>query len=302
MSEPYLLGALDFCCVHEGMSPVAALKQTLDLAPALEELGYSRYWLAEHHGFLSAHSAPEMLVPLLAGTTTRIHVGTAGILLRLYSPFKVATDFQLLNALFPGRIDLGLARGVAPAQVEELLLEGRQGAPPYESKVRDLLGFLRGTSDVAVSPRNPAPPEVWILGTNTTSMRLAAEHGTAFCLALFFPQTVDLRDILAEYRDRFRPGPGLQAPRWSVAFAGVCHEDEAEARRIADSRLPDVIPSLVGTPGQCREQVEALRDRCGTRELVFLDLCKEYGDRVRSYRLLAEALGIEACGESEPPE
>lgn len=293
MSEPYLLGALDFCSVHEGMSPVAALKQTLDLAPALEEIGYSRYWLAEHHTFLAAHSAPELLVPLLAGMTTRIHIGTAGILLRLYNPFKVATDFRLLNAIFPGRIDLGLARGKAPAQVEEVLLEGCREALPYEGKVRDLLGFLRGTSDLAVSPRGSAPPEVWILGSNTTSMRLAAEHGTAFCLALFFPQAVDLQDIFSEYRDRFRPGPELEAPRWSVAFAGVCHEDEDEARRIADNRLPEVIPSLVGTPGQCCEQVEALRERCGTRELVFLDLCREYEDRVNSYRLLAEALGIQ---------
>ncbi|HEX6862749.1 MAG TPA: MsnO8 family LLM class oxidoreductase [Thermoanaerobaculia bacterium] len=292
MSEPFRLGALDFCHVPRGQEPADGLWQTLDLAPALESLGYTRYWLAEHHTFDVAHSCPEMLLPILAGMTSRIHLGTAGILLRYYSPYKVASTFRLLNMIYPGRIDLGLGRGRADDLVEELLLERRQDQRPYDEKVRELLSFLRGNGEAVVNPRGIAPPEVWILGSNTTSMPLAAENGTAFCLALFFDQDVDPQGVLADYQDRFQPSPELPAPRWSIAVAGVCHEDEEEARRIAGTRQQGVSPVLVGTPEQCRDQIESLRERYRTSEIVFLDLSQEYEDRVNSYRLLAEALDV----------
>ncbi|MFP5284461.1 MAG: hypothetical protein ACLGI9_01860, partial [Thermoanaerobaculia bacterium] len=176
--------------------------------------------------------------------------------------------------------------------------ERRADLRPYEDKVRELLGFLRGTGETAVNPRGIAPPEIWILGSKTTSMPLAAENGTAFCLSLFLDIDIDPREMLSEYRDRFQPSPELPAPKWSLALAGVCHEDEAEARRIAENRQQVVSPTLVGTPEQCREQIEALRERFHTSEIVFLDLSQEYEDRVNSHRLLAEALDVRA--EDEP--
>ncbi len=294
MSEPFQLSALDFCVVPRGLQPVDGLWQALDLAPALESFGYSRYWIAEHHSPKVIQSSPEILLPILAGVTNRMHIGTAGILLSYYSPFKVASCFRFLNMVFPGRIDLGLGRGRAHGGVESLLLENRQDRRPYEDKVKELLTFLRGHGEEAVPPLNIAPPEVWVLGSTATSMPLAAANGTAFCLSLFLNQVVDPHDVIAQYQDRFQPSPELPAPRWSLAVAGVCHEDEAEARRIADDRQQEVTPTLVGTPEQCREGVESLRERYRTREIVFLDLSERYEQRVSSYRLLAEALGIQS--------
>lgn len=292
MSRPFRLGALDFCHLHDGTWPVQVLCETLDLAPRVESFGYSRYWLAEHHNPSIAHGSPEILLPLLAASTSSMRVGTAGILLNYYSPYKVASVFRALSALFPQRIDLGLARGSSGEAIRRAML-GDAPQSAYPEKVGDLLAFLRGKSEPVVHPAGTPPPEVWVLGSQTTSLEIAAAHGTAFCLALFLHETeVDIRPLLDEYRTRFQPSPELAAPKWAVAVAGVCAEREEEAQQDARNRLQFVTPTLVGTPEQCRERLEEMRHRYQTDEIVFLDLCRAFDDRVRSYRLLAEAVGL----------
>jgi len=148
----FTLGALDLSPVFAGTKASDAIEMTLKVAPALEGFGYSRYWLAEHHGPMVAHSSPELLVPVIAGLTKRMRVGTAGILLRLYSPFKVAKDFRLLHSVFPDRIDLGIARGTAREQ-ELLLRDGVNSQVNFEQKVSDLVSFLRGTATADMDVR-----------------------------------------------------------------------------------------------------------------------------------------------------
>jgi Luciferase-like monooxygenase len=121
---PLTLGALDLSPVFRGMKPVDAIAMTLEIAPMHEAFGYSRYWLAEHHGPKVAHSSPELLVSIIAARTQRMHIGTAGILLRLHSPLKVAKKNRLLHSIFPDRIDLGIARGGTAPEQEILLRSG----------------------------------------------------------------------------------------------------------------------------------------------------------------------------------
>ncbi|HSN87111.1 MAG TPA: MsnO8 family LLM class oxidoreductase [Thermoanaerobaculia bacterium] len=294
MSQPFRLGALDFCHLHDGTWPVQVLCETLDLAPRVESFGYSRYWLAEHHNPNIAHGSPEVLLPLLAASTSSMRVGTAGILLNYYSPYKVASVFRALSALFPQRIDLGLARGSSGEPIRRVML-GDAPQSPYAEKVGDLMSFLRGKSEPVAHPAGTPPPEVWVLGSQTTSLEIAAAHGTAFCLALFLHETeVDVRALLDEYKARFQPSPELASPKWAVAVAGACAEREEEAQQHARNRLPFVTPTLVGTPEQCRESLEEMRRLYETDEIVFLDLCRAFDDRVRSYGLLAEAAGLPA--------
>jgi luciferase family oxidoreductase group 1 len=298
------MGVLDFCNVLDGMEPADVLWGTLQLAPLVESLGYSRYWLSEHHGNKVAHSSPEVLVPILAGLTQHMRIGTGGILLNLYSPFKVASDFRLLNTIFPDRIDLGLARARTHPLIEEILLGGPRSVP-YEEKVKELMGYLRGTGKTGINPRGIAPPETWLLGSARASMELAADHGAAFCIAVFIASDeLDIAAILAEYRDRFQPSPELPAPKWAVAVAGVCAETEKRARELAAGLEAPVTPTLVGDPFQCREMVAEMRERYATEELIFADVCLDFEDRVRSHRLLAEALGLggrNGNGETEEP-
>lgn len=295
MPPTFRLGCLDLCNLRPGIGPAEALRGTLDLAPLVESFGFSRYWVAEHHNPHVAHSAPEMLLPVLAGRTRTLRVGTAGVLLNLYSPFKVASVFRTLTALFPDRIDLGVGRHPADATIRRLTL-GDSNPAPYAEKVAELCTFVRGGGERPALPLTAAPPELWLLGAQSESAELAAAHGTAFCMSLFLQKEdgVDIRPVLESYRERFRPSAELPEPKWAVAFAGVCAETEEEARRLAEQRLPIIRPSVVGTPDQCREMLEEMRELYGTGDLVFLDLGHSFEDRVRSHQLLAEAVGLEA--------
>lgn len=301
MSHSFSLGTMDLCHLRPGIGPADALQATLGLAPLVESFGYSRYWVAEHHNPHVAHSAPEMLLPILAERTKTLHVGTAGVLLSLYSPFKVASVFRLLSALYPGRIDLGVGRHPANPVIQNLMM-GDSTRIPYADKVKELSRFLRGEGEPPAQPVTAPTPEVWILGAQSTSMELAAGNGSALCMSLFLQQeaAVDVRSVLEQYRERFQPSPELAAPKCAIAFAGVCAETEQEARRLAAQRLPIINPSVVGTPEQCREKIEEMRERYGTDEFVVLDLGHTFEERVRSHRLLAEVLELEAPGLRAP--
>src|SRR5579859_4681025 len=130
----FQLGALDLCRLYDGHKPSDTVWETIELAQLLESYGYGRYWLAEHHTADVAHSSPEILTPIVAGLTRRIIVGPAGVLLRFHSPLKVAKDFRLLHTLYPGRVDLGLARGGVPEIIEKEL---RQSSKPDELTYKD---------------------------------------------------------------------------------------------------------------------------------------------------------------------
>lgn len=301
MFHSFRLGTLDLCHLRPRIGPAEALRATLALAPVAESLGYSRYWVAEHHNPHVAHSSPEMLLPVLAERTRTIRLGTAGVLLTLYSPFKVASVFRLLSDLYPGRIDLGVGRHPANEVIRKLMgVDGPDA--PYSEKVAELARFLRGGGEPKALPVSASPPEMWILGAQSTSMELAAENGSALCLSLFLQseEGVDLRPVVEAYRERFRPSPELAEPKWVIAFAGVCAETEPEARRLAAERLPIIRPSVVGTPEQCREMVEEIREKYATAELIFLDLAHTFEERVRSHSLLAEALELSAPGVLTP--
>lgn len=297
MFHSFRLGTLDLCHLRPSLGPAEALQATLALAPVAESLGYSRYWVAEHHNPYVAHSSPEMLLPVLAERTRTIRLGTAGVLLTLYSPFKVASVFRLLSELYPGRIELGLGRHPANEAIRKLMwVDGSHIS--YPEKVAELARFLRGEGEPKALPVTASPPEMWILGAQSTSMELAAGNGSALCLSLFLQseERVDLRPVVETYQERFQPGPGLAEPKWAIAFAGVCAETEHEARRLAAERLPILRPSVVGNPEQCREMIEEIRERYGTSELVFLDLAHTLEERVRSHRLLAEVLELRGPG------
>lgn len=295
MPQSFRLGTLDLCHLRPGIGPEEALQATLGLAPVVESLGYCRYWVAEHHNPFVAHSSPEILLPALAERTRTLRVGTAGVLLTLYSPFKVASVFRLLSTLYPDRIDLGLGRHPANEAIRKLML-GEAAQTPYAEKVAELARLLRGEGEPPALPVTAAPPEMWILGAQSTSMDVAAGNGNALCLSLFLQseEGVDLRPVIEAYRERFRPSPELAEPKWSIAFAGVCAETEAEARRLAAEKLPIIRPSVVGNPEQCRAGIEEIRERYGTSDLMILDMAHTFDERVRSHRLLAEALELRA--------
>ena len=293
------LGILDFCLLREGLKPFHSLHESIFLAQEAEKLGYSRFWMAEHHELLYAQQAPELMVPLVAGSTERIRVGVAGMLLKLHSPLRVAKAFRLLESLFPGRIDLGVGGGEADAEVALALRDG--GAPlaqvrgEHARRTVHLLSLMRGEATPAFHPLGTPAPPFWMLGLGRAeTAKLAAEHGTCFGYSLAHVQSKDDPSVCARYRDEFRSNPWQARPELVVAVSGLCAETEGEAHALALRGLgnPDPRLSVVGNPEQCRQQLEALAHRYQADELVFLDLAPDSASRLRHYRLLSSALGL----------
>ena len=225
------LSVLDQSPIPEGSTAADALRNTLDLARLADELGYHRYWLAEHHGGpMLAGPAPEALIPPIAAATSRIRVGSGGVMLPHYSPFKVAEAFTLLAALYPGRIDLGLGRAPGPTRARRMrssAIAARPSPDDFPQQLAELLGYLDGTLPAdhpfASLTRCPAAerPEVWLLGSSPQS-RIWANEG-------------DLRYAFADFINPDGATSRSPSRPTRVAVWVICAETEEEAQRLAAS-------------------------------------------------------------------
>lgn len=228
------LSVLDQSTTTAGRSPDAAIRETLKLARACEKLGYHRYWVSEHHNNAAiAGSAPEVLLGALAAVTNVIRIGSAGVLLPHYAPFKVAEQFRVLEALAPGRVDLGIGRGpgadrqtiyaLNPAAMDNLL--SMAGQDPFASNVEDLIAWSLGEAlpedhpfaGVRAQPLGPTAPQPWILGSTPYTANLAAQLGLPYCFAHFFHDGEGCAETLATYRKNFKPSRHCASP-----LVGLC--------------------------------------------------------------------------------
>ncbi|HEV2814606.1 MAG TPA: LLM class flavin-dependent oxidoreductase, partial [Solirubrobacteraceae bacterium] len=235
------LSVLDQSPVSEGMTGAQALRNTIDLAQVCDRLGYHRYWVAEHHGGPSlAGPSPEVLVGPLAAATSRLCVGSGGVMLPHYSPLKVAESFSLLSGLFPRRIDLGLGRASGTDPLTTFALQrDRRDAPPddFPQQLAELLGYLDGTLPAdhpfkrleATLPGRPEKPEPWLLGSSMQSAVWAAELGLPYSFADFI--NPGGAEIAALYREQCLAAE----PRVMVAAWVICAETDEEAQRLASS-------------------------------------------------------------------
>jgi luciferase family oxidoreductase group 1 len=253
------LGVLDQSPVRSGMTPAEAIQETLELAQAAERLGYHRYWVAEHHSTPGlAGSSPEVLIGQIAGRTRHLRVGSGGVMLPHYSALKVAESFRMLEALFPGRIDLGIGRAPGSDQRTASALRhgpGALGVEHFPQQVADVLAFLRNAlpaghpfAGVMAMPTGPTVPEAWLLGSSDESAAVAAHLGTAFSFAHFI-NSEGGAEITRAYARHFRPSAGLAAPRASAAVFAVAADTEAEARRLARSRELFLVRLYTGRAG-----------------------------------------------------
>jgi luciferase family oxidoreductase group 1 len=239
------LSVLDQSPVRSGGTPADTFAETVRLAQAAERLGYRRYWLAEHHGSEDfAGSAPEIMITRVAAATSKIRVGSGGVMLSHYSPFKVAETFRVLETLYPGRIDLGIGRAPGADHITSVALAYGSpiGVEYFPTKIADLTAFLTGgrpateaLAPVHVNPRGDTMPEIWLLGSSDESARYAAHFGLAFSFAQFI-SPLGGEAVVDAYRRDFRPSPLLAAPRASIGVFVICADTEVEARRLGRSR------------------------------------------------------------------
>lgn len=238
------LSILDQSPISYGSDAREALHQTVQLAQAVEELGYKRFWVSEHHDSPSlAGSTPEVLIAHLAAKTSRIRIGSGGVMLPHYSAYKVAENFRMLEALYPNRIDLGLGRapgGMPRATIA--LNEGRmRNIDRYPEQVEEIKAYLTDSLPeshplygLTATPVVDTVPELWLLGSSQGSAGIAAEKGTAYSFAHFINGQGGVQAV-ETYKQHFQPSHFCERPEASVAIFVICADTDDEADRIASS-------------------------------------------------------------------
>ncbi|MET0546959.1 MAG: LLM class flavin-dependent oxidoreductase [Caulobacterales bacterium] len=240
------LSVLDQAPICEGMAPPQALLNSIDLAKLADQLGFDRYWVAEHHGMPSVASpAPEVLLARIGAETKGIRIGSGGVMLPHYAPLKVVEQFAMLEAMYPGRIDLGLGRAPGGSQLEALALMRRreQGyqADDFVQQFAELRAFMTKSfpSDhyfrrINISPATPGNPEVWLLGSSMWSSQAAAQWGLPFAFAHFFGGNVT-REAFEHYRSAYKPSDTAPEPHSMMAIGVICADTDEEAAYLTSS-------------------------------------------------------------------
>jgi len=325
---PLRLSVLDQSPISEGSTGARALRQTIELAELCDRLGYHRYWVAEHHGGpMLAGPSPEALVGPIAAATGRIRVGSGGVMLPHYSPFKVAESFSLLAGLYPGRIDLGIGRaaGTDPMTTHALQRDRGKASPDdFSEQLAELLAYLEDRLPAShpfarlakALPGLPERPEPWLLGSSHQSAVWAGETGLPYAFADFIhPGGGEIAEL---YRARFADSERLAAPELAVAAWVLAADTDEEAGELASSsrmamrelragRLIPVPPVekalrylerqgaggaggrriILGSPSTVRTGIEELADAYGAREVIVVTITHDPEARRRSYELIA---------------
>lgn len=326
------ISVLDLAPIGAGFTASQALRNTLELARLADRLGFTRYWLAEHHGMPSiASSSPEVLIGHVAAGTRRIRVGSGGIMLPNHAPLRIAEAFHTLEALHPGRIDLGIGRAPGTDPVTSSALRPFD-AQQFPEQLAELLSLSRGDFPpghpfhrVRVVPSDVELPPVWLLGSSGASARMAGQMGLGYSFARHFSHAPPAPAAEA-YRAAFQPSDRFPRPHFILGVAAVVAETDERADFLASSadltwvRLQRgelrAIPTpeearaypytpqeratargyrsllFVGSPATVREQIEAVAAESGADEVMVTTTIHSHAERMRSYELLAEAFGL----------
>ena len=238
------LSVLDLATVRDGYSSADALRSTLDVAKTADESGYLRFWVAEHHNMPAvASTSPPVLIAAVAAQTSRIRVGSGGVMLPNHMPFVVAEQFSMLEALYPGRIDLGIGRAPGTDQATAAALRGVspyvtvEQFPDHLQTILSLLGDERiepdATARLKATPVPETQPEIWMLGSSTYGAQVAAALGMPFCYAYHFAASSDVDNALRLYRAGFQPSPRYPEPHVMVSASVIAAETTEEALYLA---------------------------------------------------------------------
>ncbi|HSV16903.1 MAG TPA: LLM class flavin-dependent oxidoreductase [Casimicrobiaceae bacterium] len=241
------LSVLDQSTAARGRTEAAAIRETVALARRCDALGYHRFWVSEHHNSGSiVGTAPEVLIAAIAATTTRIRVGSAGVMLPHYAALKVAEQFRVLEAIAPGRIDLGVGRAPGSDRLTAYALnpEGVAAAERFPQQVVELSAWLADAplpeghpfAAITAHPRGPTLPELWILGSSDYGAQLAAHFGLPYAYAYFFTDGRGVEQALDLYRRNYRPSARHPKPQATVCIWALAADTEAEARRLLRTR------------------------------------------------------------------
>ncbi len=304
------LSVLDQSVAIAGRPQAESIRETLELAQYCETLGYNRFWLAEHHNHDTiTGTAPEILMSAIAATTSRIRIGSAGVMLPHYSALKVAEQFRVLDALAPGRIDLGLGRapGSDGRTAYALNPNAAQATEQFPAQIRDLMAWVSGAplpadhpfGTIRAFPTGETSPEMWMLGTSDYGAQVAAHFGIPYCFAHFITEGRGCAQALALYREHYQPSERNPEPQTSICIWALTADTEEEAafqfmsrarsRLMRDRGRLQAIESPEMAAGQAYTPAEQGR-LDALRETAFVGTPETVGTQLRN---LAEQLELD---------
>jgi luciferase family oxidoreductase group 1 len=321
------LSILDLSPIVEGGTPGQSLRNSADLAIHAERLGYKRFWMAEHHSMPGiASAATSVALAFVGAQTSTIRIGAGGIMLPNHAPLVIAEQFGTLEALYPGRIDLGLGRapGTDQAAAHAMRRNLASDENQFPQDVLELMGYFKGENGrVRAIPGEGAQIPIWVLGSSLFGAQLAAMLGLPYAFASHFAPQM-MMDAIRVYRERFEPSDQLDRPYVMLGFNVFAAESDEHAQLLATSvqqafvalrtgqasQLPppradyaDTLPpqgralldsllscSAIGSPATVRGQVEAFVDRTGADELMITSQIYDHAARLRSYALLRDCV------------
>ena len=285
------LSVLDQSVAAQGRSQAEAIRQTLELAPWCESLGYHRFWVSEHHSHPSiVGSAPEVLLGALAARTTRIRLGSAGVMLPHYSAYKVAEQFRVLDALAPGRIDLGVGRAPgSDGRTAQVLNPDLYAAERFPQQVMELQAWVRGQDlpaghpghGIHAYPAAETAPALWMLGSSDYGAQLAAHLGLPYAFAWFITDGQGAEQAMAIYREAFRPSAGLKQAHAAVCVWALAADTDEQAWHLFESRARWRMDRNLGRLGPLLPPEQAARDYSPAEQLAL--------DRLRENALVGSA-------------
>jgi len=333
------LSVLDQSIACAGRGEDEAIRDSVAQAVQCEALGYARYWLSEHHGLpTTVGTAPEVLMAAIAVRTSRIRIGSAGVMLPHYSALKVAEQFRVLEALAPGRIDLGVGRAPAADRRTALALnpDAANAADHYAQQVADLRAWtsIDAHQGITAHPRGPHAPQVWVLGSSDHGAQLAAHLGLPYAYAYFFSDGQGVEQALDLYRRLYRPSERHPKPQATICVWALAADSRQEAEHHALSRdrwrldrarglmgplrVPDEIAergfstdelqtlvplrrrALVGTANDVADRLHGLAAVHGLDEIVVNTWAHDPRARRHSFALLADALALDGRPRAGP--
>lgn len=269
------LSVLDLITVREGSSVSEALAETAKTAQAAEQAGYARYWVAEHHGMEGiAGGATSVVLAHIGHATSTIRIGSGGIMLPNHNPYVIAEQFGTLDALFPGRVDLGLGRapGADGRLAYALRKDIHKASEAFPQDVVELRARFAGDPSVGVSAPQAAGAkvEMWILGSSLFGAQLAAMLGMPFAFASHFAPA-QLMQAAAMYRERFEPSQTLDRPHFMAAINVITAPTDEEAHYLASTNEQGIVALRTGSPGRAQPPIRNYRDQLPQQALAMLE-------------------------------